>query len=864
MSIDNSKDNKKWKDLWLKHEIYKSTDKDKRKKRYILVEFPYPSGERLHVGHARSYTCLDAVARKHRMQGENVLFPFGWDAFGLPAENYALKSGIHPRVTTAMNITNSKEQAISWGLSFDWNREINTTDPEYYKWTQWIFVQMFKHGLAYKSEIAVNWCPSCKINLANEEVIDGKCERCGTETERRLQKQWLLRITQYADRLISDLEKVDYREDIKHQQINWIGRKAGALIKFQIAESDHDVEVFTTRPETIYGVTYLAVAPEYAESLPWVQNRSKKEQVFEYVRKVMRMSERSRKQEKEKTGMETGFKALNPVNGEKIPVWVCDYVMTDVGTGAIMGVPAHDERDFKFAHKHNLPIRQVVAGGDVSHEAYEGEGKAMNSELIQGLETGEAAARILGWLEEKGAGKLSYSLHLRDWVFSRQHYWGEPIPMVFCPKCAGQGKSWFTTREAQEKIRNANIEVPNKHKALELTKTLEQRILNLEFTAGMAGWYPVPEEVLPVKLPEVEKYQPTQTGESPLANVISWVETKCPECGGKASRETDTMPNWAGSSWYYLRYCDPHNDKSLADKDKLAYWLPVDWYNGGMEHVTLHLLYSRFWHKFLYDIGAVPTDEPYHKRTSHGVILGPDRRKMSKSKGNVINPDDVVNKYGADTLRMYEMFIGPFEQMVSWSWEGVEGVNRYLKRVRVLAEDTLSSRRKTGSNQAWARINRLIVRIDKDLEEMKFNTAVAAMMEYTNWWMDHKDDMGLDGLEIYIKLLAPMAPFLAEETYQRLRETTANQDNLNKNEFTSVHLQSWPKADASVTPEENVTVVVQINGKLRDRVEIPGEKTNDRNYIEKIVLDREKVKVKLPEKYKIIFIPGKIINIVGV
>ncbi len=703
----------KWAEKWQKTKLYRAIDGSKKKKSYILIEFPYPSGERLHVGHARSYSCLDAVARKRRMQGENVLFPIGWDAFGLPAENYAIKTGIHPAITTAKNIANAKAQAISWGLSFDWSREINTSDPKYYKWTQWIFVQLFKHDLAYKAEIPVNWCSSCKINLANEEVIDCNCERCGTQTERRMQNQWLLRITKYADRLLADLETVDYRQDIKRQQINWIGRKEGMIITFG------DIEVFTTRPDTLAGATFVAVASDDEERF-------------------------------------TGQMVMNPATGEKIPVWKANYVLDSYGTGAVMGVPAYDERDREFALKHKIKIIEMEP--DESMKKY-------------------------------GVSAVTY--HLRDWVFSRQHYWGDPIPMIYCDKC---------------------------------------------------NWQPVPEDQLPVKLPEIAKYQPTDTGESPLAKIKTWVKIACPECGGPARRETDTMPNWAGSSWYYLRYIDPKNTEKLADPGKLKYWLPVDWYNGGMEHTTLHLLYSRFWHKFLFDLGVVPTAEPYAKRTSHGVVLGPDGKRMSKSRGNVINPDEIVKKYGADTLRMYEMFMGPFDQMVVWNQATMEGTYRFLKRVWDL---TQGSRLKAqSSNGAKARVAKLVSKIDNDLQAMKFNTAVSAAMEMINWWKENKDEMGRDMAEDVVKALAPLAPFITEELWEKL----GHKD--------SVHVQAWPKYDSKLAADERKIIVVQVNGRVRDRLEAGPD-------VEQRAVQSDKVKKYLGgAKYRAIYVPGKIINFV--
>lgn len=820
----------KWAAKWQKAKLYRAVDGDKRPKSYVLIEFPYPSGERLHVGHARSYSCLDAVARLRRMKGYNVLFPIGWDAFGLPAENYAVKTGIHPSITTAENIANSKKQVMAWGLSFDWDREINTTDPKYYKWTQWIFVQLFKKGLAYKAEIPVNWCPSCKINLANEEVIDGKCERCGTQTERRTQSQWILAITKYADRLLSDLDTVDYREDIKLQQVNWIGRKEGINIRYKI-EGGGEVEVFTTRPDTNFGATFIVVAPEHelAKKAAKKDNR-----VARYIEEALNKSELDRIAEgKKKTGAFTGLFAINNLNGEKMPVWVSDFVLASVGTGAVVGVPGHDKRDFEFAKTMGLPIRRVVVGSDGDEsditsleQVQEEEGTMVNSGFLDGLDIHQATIKVMDFMEEKGWGKRVVTYHLRDWVFSRQHYWGEPIPMVYCQACADKGECWWS-REKLACPANWNS----------------------------TGWYPVPESELPVELPKVEKYRPTDTGESPLAGITEWVETKCPGCGAKARRETDTMPNWAGSSWYYLRYIDPDNDERVGDLGKLKYWLPVDWYNGGMEHTTLHLLYSRFWHKFLYDQGVVPTPEPYAKRTSHGQVLGPDGKRMSKSKGNVINPDDVVGKYGADTLRLYEMFIGPFDQTVAWSWEAVEGVARFLKRIWNLSEETRNKKQDT-SREAMVRLGRLAKKIESDLVKMKFNTAVAAMMEWVNWWADHSDQVGRDGAEIFVKILAPMAPFITEEIYQQLTGVS-DKDG-------SVHLSDWPQVEEGGFDEERVTVVVQVDGRVRGKLDLESEMAGEQKVVEQEALGLENVAKYLEgKKHKVVWVPGKIINFVS-
>lgn len=784
----------KWVQKWQEDKLYEARDFDtKAKKSYLLIEFPYPSGERLHLGHARPYSCFDAVARKRRMQGENVLFPIGWDAFGLPAENYAIKTGIHPSITTAQNIANSKAQAQSWGLSFDWTREVNTTDPEYYRWTQWIFLQLYKKGLAYKSEIPVNWCPSCRINLANEEVIDDNCERCGAKTERRRQSQWLLKITAYADRLLADLDTVNYRADIKLQQVNWIGKKWGINIDFKVVESDEIITVFTTTPVN-WGASFLVISPEH-----WFAQKVslKNAEIAKYIQLSKKKNTKEYMAKKDKTGVFTGYHVLNHVTGEKLPVYVTDFVIMDVGTGAVQGCPGHDLRDFEFAKKFGLPIKRVVTGsngetGEINElkDVVESGEKMINSDFLNGLPFAEAMEKTMDYFEQKGWGKRTAVYHLRDWVFSRQHYWGEPIPMVNCSQC---------------------------------------------------GWVPAPEDQLPVKLPQVEKYQPTETGESPLANISEWVNTTCPQCQGPAKRETDTMPNWAGSSWYFLRYIDPHNNQNLADLAKLKYWLPVDWYNGGMEHTTLHLLYSRFWHKFLFDLGVVPTSEPYAKRTSHGVVLGPDGRRMSKSKGNVVNPDDVVRKYGADTLRLYEMFIGPFDQTVAWSWESVEGVYRFLKRVWALAN---VPHKDLSGSEARAKVAALIMRLNSDLESMKFNTAVAAGMEFVNWWQVHSAEMGKVEVESLIKALAPMAPFITEEIWHKLGHTD------------SVHLQTWPKYDPKLAVATNIIVAIQVNGKLRDKL-VDGPDVQQR------AIASAKVQQYLKEaKYRTVFVPGKVINFV--
>lgn len=799
----------KWQRVWEEKGIYRAEDFSSKKKFYLLVEFPYPSGDGLHVGHARSYAALDAVARKKRMEGYNVLFPFGWDAFGLPTENYALKTGVHPQVATQQNIVNFKKQAQSLGLSFDWTREISTTDPAYYKWTQWIFLQLFKKGLAYQAEIPINWCPSCKIGLANEEVVEGRCERCGTGVGKIVRKQWMLKITAYAERLIADLKKVNYPSKVKLAQINWIGKSEGTTIKFQVQNSkseEGEIEVFTTRPDTLAGVTALILAPEH----PLVSQIT----TSEYHNKVSKYIEESRKKSelerievgKIKSGVFTGAKAINPLTGELIPIWVADYILLSYGTGAIMLVPAHDQRDFEFAKAYDLEIREVISGGEIQKKAYLGEGVMVNSGQFSGLSSKEGGEKITQWLAKNKRGKKAVNYKLRDWVFSRQHYWGEPIPIVHCQKC---------------------------------------------------GAVPVPEKDLPVTLPYIEKYQPTGTGESPLVKATSWLYTKCPKCGGKAQRETDTMPNWAGSSWYFMRYCDPTSDKVIADPQKLKYWLPVDWYNGGFEHTTLHLLYSRFWYKFLYDLGVVPTDEPYTRRTSHGIVLAEDGRKMSKSLGNVVRPEEIIKRYGADTLRLYEMFLGPFDQAVSWNTRGMLGVYRFLERLWRLV---LACQSQEKSSQGILRaLNRLNKKIAGDLEAIKFNTAVAAFMEFVNLAWARKKEVGKETLRTLLLLLAPFAPHLAEELWYHLDPKSYTLDP----KF-SIHTQDWPKYEDGQTREEKTTVVICVNGRLRDKLEIQQSKAQNQKMIESLAFQSPKVKKYLQQQKvaKTVFIPGKLINFV--
>ena len=787
----------KWQKYWQENGFYRAKDSSGQPKKYILVEFPYPSGQGLHVGHARSYSALDAVARKKRMEGFNVLFPIGWDAFGLPTENYAIKTGTHPKEATAKNIDNYRRQLESLGLSFDWSREINTTDPKYYKWTQWIFLKLFEKGLAYQTEIPVNWCPSCKIGLANEEVVSGTCERCGASTEKKLLKQWMLKITAYADRLIDDLKTVDFPEKVKSQQINWIGKSYGAEIDFKVEGFDRTIKVFTTRADTLFGVTAVVLAPEnpLAEELIKAEN---KERVEQYIIEARGKSDFERsKLEKEKTGVFAGSYCVNPANSEKVPIWIGDYVVATYGGGAVMVVPAHDKRDYDFAKKYDLQIREVVSGGNISEDAFVDYGTLVNSGEFNGLSSEEAIEKISDYLEKKKLGRKTVQYKLRDWVFSRQHYWGEPIPIIHCEKC---------------------------------------------------GQVPVPESDLPVELPYVEKYQPTGTGESPLAAITDWLNVKCPKCQGVSRRETDTMPNWAGSNWYFMRYIDPKNDKVLADKNKLKYWLPVDWYNGGFEHTTLHLLYSRFIYKFLYDIGVAPTPEPYGKRTSHGIVLAEDNRKMSKSFGNVVNPDDIVEEFGADTLRLYEMFMGPFDQAIAWSTSGMRGCYRFLEKTWKLVSES-ESEQQSGPAVMNA-LHKLNKKIDEDLESTKFNTIISAFMEFINFCQENKGEVGRDTRERFLILLSPFAPHIAEELWQILEHKD------------SIFQEKWPEYDPRLIKDKIVDLVVQINGKVRDKVEIRADASEEE--AKAIAISQEKVKNWLRDKEikKVIFVPGKLINIV--
>ena len=789
---------KKWQDAWDEGHAFEASSDYSKPKYYTLVEFPYPSGQGLHIGHPRPYTALDIVSRKKRMQGYNVLFPMGWDAFGLPTENYAIKNHIHPAKVTEKNIARFKQQIKSLGLSFDWSREIDTSSPEYYRWTQWIFLQLYKHGLAYKKEMNVNFCTSCKVVLANEEVVNGVCERCGSEVIHKVKSQWMLKITEYAQRLIDDLEDLDFIERVKTQEINWIGRSEGAEVNFLSTEGD-TITVFTTRPDTLFGATYMVISPEHEYIEKWADKLENIDEIRAYQREAAKKSDFERTElAKDKTGVcLKGVRAVNPVNGKEIPIFTSDYVLATYGTGAIMAVPAHDSRDWDFAKKFDLPIIEVVAGGNVSDEPFTdvATGKMVNSGFLDGMEVAEAKKAIIAYLTEKGLGKQKINYKLRDWVFSRQRYWGEPVPMVYCEKC---------------------------------------------------GWQPIPESELPLTLPDIEEYEPTDTGESPLAKCTDWVNTTCPHCGGKAKRETDTMPNWAGSSWYFMRYCDPHNTESCAAKEALDYWMPVDWYNGGMEHVTLHLLYSRFWAKFLYDIGVLSCKEPYLKRTAHGMILEEDGQKMSKSRGNVINPDDIVSNYGADTLRLYEMFIGDFEKSAPWSPSSIKGCKRFLDRTAGLANMTEG----TGySKELESVFHKTIKKVTEDIDQMKFNTAIAALMSLLNEIYE-KGKITSDELKTFITLLNPFAPHLTEEMWQ----------NAGGEGFLS--LAQWPSFDESKTKDNTVEIALQINGKLKSTLEIGVDAAKDD------VLKSAKENPKMANALngmnivKEIYVPGRLVNIV--
>ena len=791
---------KKWQDKWEETGAFHAETNSKKPKYYTMIEFPYPSGAGLHVGHPRSYTALDIIARKRRMEGYNVLYPIGWDAFGLPTENFAIKNKVHPKIVTAKNIANFTRQLKMLGFSFDWSREINTTDPSYYKWTQWIFLQLFKHGLAYKQEMPINWCTGCKVGLSNEEVVNGVCERCGSEVVQKRKSQWMLKITEYAQRLIDDLDDVNYLEKIKTQQKNWIGRSEGAEVKFKLSTGDEMI-VYTTRADTLFGATYTVMSPEHPLIEKMKGSITNYDEVLAYKTEAAKKSEFERTElAKEKTGVKLeGIYAVNPANGAKLPVFISDYVLVTYGTGAIMAVPAHDSRDWDFAKKFNLPIIEVVSGGkNVQEEAYTDvyKGNMVNSEFLNGLPVKEAIPTMIEWLEKQGLGKRKVNFKLRDWVFSRQRYWGEPIPLVHCDKC---------------------------------------------------GWVPIPESELPLELPEIETFEPGENGESPLAKAYDWIETTCPCCGGKAQRETDTMPQWAGSSWYFLRYMDPHNDEALASKEALEYWSPVDWYNGGMEHTTLHLLYSRFWHKFLYDIGVVPTKEPYMKRTSHGMILGENNEKMSKSRGNVVNPDEVVEEFGADAFRTYEMFIGAFDQSTPWSQQGLKGCYKFLERVWNL--QSIVNDEEGYSADLEKNINKAIKKVGEDFERMKFNTAIATMMSLVNDF-SKKGSVTKGEYKTLITLLNPVAPHMTEELWL----IYGNGELLS--------LQPWPKYDEGKTVDDEIEIVVQINGKIKDKLMIPAGL--DKDGTQEAAMNTEKIKGLIEGKnvVKVIAVPGKLVNIV--
>ena len=790
----------KWQKIWEDKGVFHASDDTEKEKFYALIEFPYPSGQGLHVGHPRPYTALDTVARKRRLEGYNVLYPIGWDAFGLPTENYAIKNHIHPEIVTKKNIARFKKQIQSLGISFDWSREINTTDPEYYKWTQWIFIQLYKHGLAYKKEMNVNWCTSCKCVLANEEVVNGVCERCGSEVVHKVKSQWMLKITEYADRLINDLDLVNYPDRVKAQQKNWIGRSKGAEVDFTTTTGD-TLTIYTTRADTLYGATYMVISPEHPMIEKWADKISNMDEIKKYQEAAARKSDFERTEvAKEKTGVRIdGVNAINPVNNKEIPIFISDYVLVSYGTGAIMAVPAHDTRDWEFAKKFDLPIIEVVKGGNVQEEAYTdcAKGIMVNSGMLDGLTVDEAKKKIIDWLTSEGKGHSKVNYKLRDWVFSRQRYWGEPIPMVYCEKC---------------------------------------------------GYVPIDEKDLPLRLPMVESYEPTDNGESPLAKMTDWINTTCPCCGGKAKRETDTMPQWAGSSWYYLRYMDPHNKNAIASKEALNYWSPVDWYNGGMEHTTLHLLYSRFWHKFLYDIGVVPTPEPYAKRTSHGMILGEHGEKMSKSRGNVVNPDEIVDEYGADTMRLYEMFIGDFEKAAPWSKASIRGCRRFVERYWNL-QSVLIDGDKIRPELEGA-FNKAIKKVGEDIENIKFNTAIATLMALINDISNVKS-INKEELRIFSILLNPFAPHVTEEVYEACKLGNG-----------ILAEAEWPEYDESKCVDESVEIVVQVNGKIKAKLNIPVDA--DKDAVLDLAKNDENVKKSIDgmKIIKEIVVPKKLVNLV--
>ncbi len=807
MSYNFKEVEKKWQNKWDKEGTFEAKQDFKNpKKWYGLIEFPYPSGQGLHVGHPRSYTALDIIARKKRMEGYNVLYPIGFDAFGLPAENYAIKNHIHPKITTENNINHFREQLKALGFSFDWSREVNTTDPNYYKWTQWIFIQLYKKGLAYKATMPINFCTGCKVGLANEEVVNGVCERCGSPVVQKEKSQWMLKITEYAQRLIDDLDDIDFLDKIKAQQKNWISRSEGAEVHFKIDGTDESLLIYTTRPDTIFGATYMVVAPEHKLIEKFAGKITNLKEIKAYQEKAALKSDFERAElNKEKTGVEIqGLKAINPLTNEKIPIWVSDYVLITYGTGAIMAVPAHDDRDFEFAKKFKLPIKQVIQPKDeaikidLENEPFTDveDGIAVNSGFIDGLPVKEAIAKVIQYVEQNKIGTKKVNYKLRDWVFSRQRYWGEPIPMVYCEAC---------------------------------------------------GWVPIPEKELPLKLPDIEDYEPSENGESPLAKQLDWIRTTCPHCGKTAKRETDTMPQWAGSSWYFLRYMDPHNDEALASKEALEYWSAIDWYNGGMEHTTLHLLYSRFWHKFLYDIGVVPTKEPYQKRTSHGMILGTNGEKMSKSKGNVINPDDIIEEFGADTFRVYEMFMGPFDQVAAWSMESIRGCGKFLDRVWNLKDMLVEDENYLPEHEKM--MHKAIKKVSNDIEEMKFNTAIATFMTMVNeFYKDKKLSKG--EYKTFLQLLNPFAPHMTEELFEEMGESK------------TITQMPWPTYDEAKTIDDEIQIPIQVNGKLKTTITISKDLTEEE--IKKVVHENEIVCKNLEGKtiVKEIYVNGKIYNIV--
>ena len=800
MKFDYAAAEKKWQQRWKDSGLFRTEDNSDKEKFFALVEFPYPSGRGLHVGHARPYTAMDIVARKRRMQGYNVLFPMGWDAFGLPTENFAIANHIHPRIVTENNVAQFKAQLNMLGYSIDWDREINTTDPDYFKWTQWIFLKLFEKGLAYKAKIPVNWCTSCKVVLANEEVVDGVCERCGSPVIRKEKSQWMLKITEYAQRLIDDLDTVNFIDRVKTQQKNWIGRSTGANVRFNSTAGD-TIEIFTTRPDTLFGATYMVLSPEHALIETWKDKLTNYDAIAAYRTEAGKKSDLERTElSKEKTGvMLEGVRAINPVTGKEIPIYTSDYVLASYGTGAIMAVPGHDDRDWEFARRFGAEIIEVVKGGNVQEAAYTDTetGIMVNSGFLDGLEVSEAKEKIVAWLAEKGIGEATVNFKLRDWVFSRQRYWGEPIPVVHCDKC---------------------------------------------------GWVAIPESELPLTLPEVESYEPTDTGESPLANMHEWINTTCPHCGGPATRETDTMPQWAGSSWYFLRYMDPHNNEALASEDALKYWGQVDWYNGGMEHTTLHLLYSRFWHKFLYDIGVVPNSEPYAKRTSHGMILGEGGEKMSKSRGNVINPNDVVEQYGADTMRLYIMFIGDFEKAAPWSSTAVKGCKRFVDKVWNMAENAADSDEVTPELESA--IHKTIAKVSEDIENLKFNTAIAALMTLANTYNEKTFTKG--DMKLFLTLLAPFAPHVCDESWEMMGYEG----------FASA--QPWPVADPEKIREETLEIAIQVKGKFKATVTVPSNATEEEIVAAAAEVDKVKKLLEEGTVKKTIFVKGKLVNFIVV